>query len=254
MGGLSLRASRAVPRSITAACLRPVCHPGHRSGGSRLAHFSATNYRLYHCRANIAQYPVTALAVPVLVVAATVAAFVSPAVVAPYFVKLVVTWSVYHFAGQTLGLTMIYARRAGLAVGNVERWPCSPSCSDLPCAGRVERGRPRTNDTSASSKPARGPECGLVCRPGALAGRGVPSSASSAAPAAPVATCRPSFCSLVFHWCVLRVASSTSTPSYLCSTASVLAHRLSMQLNRGLTRGHQPSKSFVLRETTLGSG
>jgi hypothetical protein len=84
-------------------------------------HFSATNYRLYHSRANVAQYPITALATPVLVAIVTVAAFLSPLAVAPYFVKLMVIWSAYHFGGQTLGLTMVYARRSGIGVGNFER-------------------------------------------------------------------------------------------------------------------------------------
>jgi hypothetical protein len=84
-------------------------------------HFSATNYRLYHSRANISQYPITALAIPPLVVAVTIASFLSPAAVAPFFVKLVIIWSVYHFSGQALGLTMIYARRAGVPIGDLER-------------------------------------------------------------------------------------------------------------------------------------
>src|SRR5438105_15410101 len=36
-------------------------------------HFSATNYRLYHSRQNIAQYPVTAFALPLLIVGAMLA-------------------------------------------------------------------------------------------------------------------------------------------------------------------------------------
>jgi hypothetical protein len=84
-------------------------------------HFSATSYRLYHDRAHVRQYPVTALLIPWLVLAAVVGSVFSPTLVAPYFIKLYLTWSPYHFSGQTLGVTLIYARRAGFSVGRWER-------------------------------------------------------------------------------------------------------------------------------------
>jgi hypothetical protein len=84
-------------------------------------HFSATNYRLYHSLDNIRQYPLTALAVPPLLVLLAVGAILSPAGVAPYLVKIFFLWSPYHFSGQTLGITLIYARRAGFPVGRWER-------------------------------------------------------------------------------------------------------------------------------------
>jgi hypothetical protein len=84
-------------------------------------HFSATNYRLYHSRDNIRQYPITALAIPWLIFAGVVGSFISPIIVAPYFVKVFAIWSPYHFSGQSLGITLIYARRAGFRVGFWER-------------------------------------------------------------------------------------------------------------------------------------
>jgi hypothetical protein len=84
-------------------------------------HFSATSYRLYHDRAHVWQYPVTALVIPWLVLAAVIGSVFSPLLIAPYFIKLYLTWSPYHFSGQTLGVTLIYARRAGFAVGKWER-------------------------------------------------------------------------------------------------------------------------------------
>ena len=84
-------------------------------------HFSATSYRLYHSRQNIGQYPLTALAIPWLIMAVVAAALLSPAVVAPCFVKMFLIWSPYHFSGQTIGLTLIYARRAGFKIGRPER-------------------------------------------------------------------------------------------------------------------------------------
>jgi hypothetical protein len=84
-------------------------------------HFSATNYRLYHSKGNIAQYPFTAYVIPVLLLGATWASFALPQAVAPYFVLLFFIWSPYHFSGQSVGISMIYARRAGFKVGPLER-------------------------------------------------------------------------------------------------------------------------------------
>ena len=84
-------------------------------------HFAATSYRLYHSRDNIRQYPITALVIPWLIVIATIASFAYPLLVAPYFVKLFLVWSPYHFSGQSVGITMIYARRNGFFVGRWQR-------------------------------------------------------------------------------------------------------------------------------------
>jgi hypothetical protein len=84
-------------------------------------HFSATNYRLYGSRAYIKQYPVTATVTPFLVLAAVVGSFASPLVIAPYFIKVFLLWSPYHFSGQTIGISLLYARRGGYAVGKVQR-------------------------------------------------------------------------------------------------------------------------------------
>ncbi len=84
-------------------------------------HFSATNWRLYHSKANVAQYPVTAIAIPFLVLAGVIASFTSPAGIAPVFVKLFLLWSPYHFSGQSLGISLIYARRAGFQVTRLDR-------------------------------------------------------------------------------------------------------------------------------------
>jgi hypothetical protein len=84
-------------------------------------HFSATSWRLYESRANLARYRLTAWLVPLLTAAATAACFVFPVSFAPYFVKLFVLWSPYHFSAQALGLTLIYARRANLGVSPLAR-------------------------------------------------------------------------------------------------------------------------------------
>jgi len=84
-------------------------------------HFAATNYRLYHSRTNIAQYPLTALLLPLLLLGATLASFASPLLVAPLFVKVFLIWSPYHYSGQSVGISLIYAKRAGFVFGRIER-------------------------------------------------------------------------------------------------------------------------------------
>ena len=79
-------------------------------------HFASTNYRLYHSRSSIAQYPLTSFVTPLVMVAAVVGCYLSPNDIAPLFIKLYLLWSPYHFSGQTLGITMVYARRAGFVI------------------------------------------------------------------------------------------------------------------------------------------
>lgn len=88
-------------------------------------HFSSTNHRFYGSVENIRQYPLTALLVPVLVVAGVSAALTSPATFAPAFVKIFLLWSPYHFCGQTLGISILYARRAGITFKTAERYALS---------------------------------------------------------------------------------------------------------------------------------
>ena len=84
-------------------------------------HFSATSARLYHSRASMMQFPVTAFGVPVVVLVMSVLAMANPATVAPWFIKLYFVWSSYHFSAQTLGISLLYARRAGLVIEGVTR-------------------------------------------------------------------------------------------------------------------------------------
>lgn len=84
-------------------------------------HFAATNLRLYQSKQNVSQYPMTAFVVPPLIVVGMAASFMQPNVVAPYFIKLFLLWSGYHYSGQSVGITLVYARRAGFALGRLER-------------------------------------------------------------------------------------------------------------------------------------
>ena len=84
-------------------------------------HFSATVYRLYQSPDNIRQFPVTALGVPLLLVGAVAASLWQPELAAPYLVTLFLIWSPFHYSGQTIGITMLYARRCGFGIGRWER-------------------------------------------------------------------------------------------------------------------------------------
>jgi hypothetical protein len=79
-------------------------------------HFASTNYRLYHSKSAIRQYPLTSFVTPLLMVVAVFGCYVSPHQIAPMFVKFYLLWSPYHFSGQTLGITMVYARRTGFVI------------------------------------------------------------------------------------------------------------------------------------------
>lgn len=84
-------------------------------------HFSATNYRLLGKAENRREFPVTAYGVPWVVLAAVVASLRWPHEIAPSFVKFFMLWSAYHFSAQSLGISLLYCRRAGYGIGPWER-------------------------------------------------------------------------------------------------------------------------------------
>ena len=85
------------------------------------AHFAATNHRLYRTAASARQFPLTAALIPALVLAGVAASLRWPTQIAPYFVKLFLLWSPYHYSGQTVGLSVLYCRRAGVELSGLER-------------------------------------------------------------------------------------------------------------------------------------
>ncbi|MCB9254256.1 MAG: hypothetical protein H6617_06200 [Bdellovibrionaceae bacterium] len=85
-------------------------------------HFAASNYRLYSSRENIRQYPLTAIVVPFVILAGVLGAFLSPQNFAPFWIKLFLLWSPFHFSGQSVGITLLYTRRAGIILKPWERY------------------------------------------------------------------------------------------------------------------------------------
>lgn len=117
MGGLSIVAAVALLRAPAdlgpwPMLLALVCN---------WPHFAASSYRLYRSRENIRQYPQTAVLVPLVVLAGCAWALADPVRIAPMYVKLMLLWSPYHFSGQTVGICLGYARRAGVAISTGER-------------------------------------------------------------------------------------------------------------------------------------
>ncbi len=84
-------------------------------------HNSATLYRLYGSRNVMRRYPFTAVVVPLLVAAGALGSFAAPRTVAPYFIKITLSWVLYHYTGQSIGVSLLYARRARYQIGNWER-------------------------------------------------------------------------------------------------------------------------------------
>ncbi len=91
----------------------------------------------------MSQYPLTSFVTPVVMLIAVIGCYLSPTTIAPLFIKLYLLWSPYHFSGQTLGITMVYARRTGFVIDGWLR-RCLTAFIFLTFAGaeRVGRGRP----------------------------------------------------------------------------------------------------------------
>lgn len=100
-------------------------------------HFSATHFRLYSHRENHSQFPLTAWAIPALIACAVIASLYSPEGLAPSFVKLYLLWSPYHYAGQVLGITLIYFSRSGEKLSRAERFLWVSFCFAIFAASTV---------------------------------------------------------------------------------------------------------------------
>lgn len=84
-------------------------------------HFSATSWRLYRSAENRRQFPVTSYVLPFVILACIIAALSLPETVAPWWAKLFLLWSPYHFSAQSLGITLLYARRHGFPLDSFTR-------------------------------------------------------------------------------------------------------------------------------------
>ena len=97
-------------------------------------HVAATSHRLYGRREHVRQYPITAVAALAIALVGMAGSLAWPLLMAPFFVKLYVFWAPYHYSGQTLGISLLYARRAGHRIERLERflWRRSSMAPSLP--------------------------------------------------------------------------------------------------------------------------
>jgi tetratricopeptide (TPR) repeat protein len=83
-------------------------------------HFMATVYRAYHSYDEFTKYRIFTVHIAVmLAVAGIVAHLWSPLL--PWIFTLYICWSPWHYTGQNFGLSMMFARRAGLGPTDHER-------------------------------------------------------------------------------------------------------------------------------------
>lgn len=77
-------------------------------------HFSATLHRLYGDANSRAEFPHTVYLSPVIAIGGFFAGLLSPMDFAPLWAKTFFLWSGYHFSAQSLGFSLLYARRDGV--------------------------------------------------------------------------------------------------------------------------------------------
>ena len=81
--------------------------------GANLAHFASSTVRLYTKRGATRELPFVALALPLVTLGVLVFVLTFADVAGWHLVNLYFTWSAYHYAAQTYGISMIYAYRSG---------------------------------------------------------------------------------------------------------------------------------------------
>jgi hypothetical protein len=84
-------------------------------------HYAATYYRVYRRWEDIKTYSLETIVAPIVLLAASVAAIAMPVLVAPWFCKLYLLTSGYHYSGQNYGLSLIYSEKSGLRLGKIEK-------------------------------------------------------------------------------------------------------------------------------------
>lgn len=79
-------------------------------------HYSATYYRVYRSAEEARRYPVVAFWMPLVLGLIGIACFFSPTGLAPWFCKAYFLTVAYHYSGQSYGVALIFAHKAGIAV------------------------------------------------------------------------------------------------------------------------------------------
>jgi hypothetical protein len=85
-------------------------------------HFSSTIQRLYSSSDSVRRFPLSTLLVPLVILTAAVGALLQPETWGMGFIKLYALWAPYHFCGQSLGITLLYCRRANVKLTERSRF------------------------------------------------------------------------------------------------------------------------------------
>lgn len=90
-------------------------------------HYAATYYRVYRSIDEIQKYSFVSLVMPFFLLLLVAACFLSPSFVAPVFCKAFLLTSGYHYSGQTYGIFLIFANKAGFGLNRLQK-----TCIGLP--------------------------------------------------------------------------------------------------------------------------
>jgi len=93
-----------------------------------LAHFAASTVRLYTKRGTFTALPFVTMGLPLVTLLCLGLAVMFADVVGRHVMNLYLTWSPYHYAAQTYGLTLMYSYRAGLELGAFDRGAVRGAC------------------------------------------------------------------------------------------------------------------------------
>jgi hypothetical protein len=92
------------------------------------AHFAASTVKLYSDPRNFAKFPFVTMLLPLLAFAVVSLAIALPSALGRHVQALYLTWSPYHYAAQTYGLTVMYCFRSGALISPQEKrlvwWTC----------------------------------------------------------------------------------------------------------------------------------
>lgn len=92
------------------------------------SHFAASTVRLYSNPTYFARHPFLTMGLPLAILGVLLLCLLAPASLGRHLQALYLTWSPYHYAAQTFGLTLMYCHRSKVGIGAADRrmlyWIC----------------------------------------------------------------------------------------------------------------------------------
>jgi hypothetical protein len=85
-------------------------------------HYAATYFKAYRSPDEVRRYFGVCVLVPAVLLVLGAASIVAPVAVAPWFCKAYLVTSGYHYSGQTYGIALIYANKAGMPHRGWQKW------------------------------------------------------------------------------------------------------------------------------------